>query len=199
MILYPLLYLDITCYIWPPFLLKKKERKGGGPLGINPPFTERNNLNSSWSMATKIEWLSCVQSMVDLLGILYKARNNLRARDLGDSREVGCQWWCPSWRHPVMIPGPGAWMLFSGFSLTTGTHQLSRHTRPLAPSSLTPTAIPLPLLIHFSSSADSSPGPRDCLFWSERLYCLFPSAIHLVISPFTLPDSSLVSPPCRLP
>jgi len=108
--------------------------------------------------------------MVYLLGILCKARDNLRARGLGSSREVGCQWCCPSWRHPVMIPRPGAWTLFSGFSLTTGMHQLSRHTRPSAPCSLSPTAIPL--LIHFSSPADSSPGPRDCLFWSDRSCCL---------------------------
>lgn len=139
--------------------------------------------------------------MVDLLGILYKARNNLRARDLGDSREAGCQWWCPSWRHPVMIPGLGAWTLFSGFSLTTGTHQLWRHTRPLAPSSLTPAAIPLPLLMHFSPSADSSPGPCDCLFWSGRSYCLsqchsssdfsiYPSRLQSCITSMQTPLSS---------
>ena len=49
-------------------------------MGINPSFTERNNLSSSWSMSIKTEWPSCVQRMVGLLGILCKARNNLRVR-----------------------------------------------------------------------------------------------------------------------
>ena len=137
--------------------------------------------------------------MVYLLGILCKARDNLRARDLGSSREVGCQWWCPSWRHPVMIPGPGACTLFSGFSLTTGTHQFSRHTRPSAPCSLSPTAIAL--LIHFSSPADSSPGPCHCLFWSERScslsqchsssdFSIYPSRLQSCITSMQTPLNS---------
>lgn len=65
--------------------------------------------------------------MVSLLGILCKARNNPRARDLGDSREEGCQWWCPFWRHPVTIPGPVARTPFSGFS-TSGKHPASQGT-----------------------------------------------------------------------
>ena len=65
--------------------------------------------------------------MVSLLGILCKARNNSRARDLGESREEGCQWWCPFWRRPVIIPGPVAQTPFSGFS-TSGKHPACQGT-----------------------------------------------------------------------
>ena len=105
-----------------------------------------------------------------------------------------------SWRHPVMIPGPGAWTLFSGFSLTTGTHQFPRHTRPSAPCSLSPTAIAL--LIHFSSPADSSPGPCHCLFWSERScslsqchsssdFSIYPSRLQSCVTSMQTPLNSL--------
>lgn len=62
--------------------------------------------------------------MVGLLGVLCKARNDLRARGLGDSREETCPW-CPSLRHPVVIPGLLVQIPFSGFSLTAGQHPAS--------------------------------------------------------------------------
>lgn len=78
--------------------------------------------------------------MVGLLGVLCKARNNLRATGLGHSGEEDCQWWRPSLRRPVIIPGPLAQTPFNGFSLTAGKPPTSHAHWALSPSQRCPCA-----------------------------------------------------------
>lgn len=147
--------------------------------------------------------------MVSLLGVLCKASNNVRARDLGDSREEHYQWWCPSLRHPVIIPVPLAQTPFNGFSLAAGKHPLSCGTPesqlfqphpcccPCAGfwSSFTHllTALPFPMVF-----LPSKLGACSCLFWSKLSYSIFLNPIHPMISLFIPQDAIQVSPPHSL-
>lgn len=110
--------------------------------------------------------------MVGLLGVLCKARNNLRATGLGHSREEDCQWWRPSLRRPVVIPGLLAQTPFNGFSLTAGKPPTS-HAHPLsAPYSLLPALSLRWLLMEFHSprSRSAMPGALPALWiWPMRL------------------------------
>lgn len=127
--------------------------------------------------------------MVGLLGVLCKARNNLRATGLGHSREGDCQWWHPSLRQPVIIPGPLAQTPFNSFSLTAGKHRPSLVHCALSPLQPHPQGCPcagfwssfahlLAALLCPGVSFPSRFGLCSCLFWSERSYSPSPQSVQ---------------------